>query len=823
MNRGITTAVFALCIQTLIAQSLDPSFHPVFSRAGEVRQLFVLPDGKLLIQGRFDQIGGQSRRSLAQLLPDGSADPAFLPDPSLSLDESAIVHRLPGGKLLVGSGGQLRRLHSDGSLDASFLSPSFNGTIQQIRSLGDSLIYVCGDFDAEDSFPSPRLLRLRADGSCDTLFRADSSLCGSDDQLRLCLPLPDGRVYIAGLLRPDGGNWLLARLKADGSRDSSFSPSNGLINPPQPENARIWDLMALPSGSMVLAAEHLGSSGSSGGLYLYGSSGQLSSYYASSARVTSLASDPTGVYALSNGTLFKLNQSSWFPAITNLINGSGRILRMENGVIYIGGQFTKQGQQNTLSLAAVDLNSFTSLPNFAAQVKMPASIHTFDCQSGKIIADGQFDFVDGSAYAKLVRLNADGSLDGSFSYSGPRNARIGVQADGRIVVSQFNSSSGRQEFKRLLSSGATDNGFQVFNAFLPDAISGIHFLNQGRMLITGKFSYLLPPPLNLPGGGMIALENNGFVNPNFINKWGFGERSAALALQSGKVLVGSQLVQYQGNVLPQLARVNGDYTHDASFQFSGELQEADGSRAEIYAFAEQPDSLILVGGSFRLLNSQPFSPQLIRLRPSGIPDSSFRTGTGFSYADGSPARVERILWMDSVIFVCGKFDRYQGYEVSPGFAALRPNGDPDLRYRLSFLASGSVLDIKADPANPGSLLLCGDFVVAGNQAHTSLARIAVTTAPAIPTSLAGEQASAISLYPNPAQASLRFRLPEGFRPGAVAELLRADGARIRQIPLAAGSSEQTLSLEGLPAGFYWLRVLQEGKAFSAALTKEASN
>src|SRR5688572_16842464 len=83
--------------------------------------------------------------------------------------------------------------------------------------------------------------------------------------------------------------------------------------------------------------------------------------------------------------------------------------------------------------------------------------------SGKILISGYLDYYNGTAIPRFVRLNSDGTLDGTFNMgtgvSGQVND-IGFQSDGKvIIVGQFASYNGTAvgNIARLNADGSLDN------------------------------------------------------------------------------------------------------------------------------------------------------------------------------------------------------------------------------------------------------------------------------------------------------------------------------------------------------------------------------
>ena len=202
-----------------------------------VDALLVQPDGKILLSGRFTALGGQAYNAIGRLNADGTLDTSF--NPGLGGENAYTLARQADGKILVGGtftewAGQPReriaRLNADGTLDTTF-NPGAGGTLWAMRVdalavQADGKILVGGNFDTLGGGACPYLGRLNVDGTLDTTFN----------------PVPDGRVYalalqkdgkilvagafetLDGQARPDIG-----RLNTDGSRDETFNPDTTSI------------------------------------------------------------------------------------------------------------------------------------------------------------------------------------------------------------------------------------------------------------------------------------------------------------------------------------------------------------------------------------------------------------------------------------------------------------------------------------------------------------------------------------------------------------------------------------------------------------------
>jgi uncharacterized delta-60 repeat protein len=79
--------------------SLDVTFDPNADAA--IHTLIMQPDGRLLVGGDFDTIGGQVRHHIARLNSDGSVDAAFAPNANSNVYALALQS---DGKLVAGGG-----------------------------------------------------------------------------------------------------------------------------------------------------------------------------------------------------------------------------------------------------------------------------------------------------------------------------------------------------------------------------------------------------------------------------------------------------------------------------------------------------------------------------------------------------------------------------------------------------------------------------------------------------------------------------------------------------------------------------------------------
>lgn len=203
---------------------VDRDFVPATIEYGEVRNLALQPDGKVLIGGQFSRVGDMFTSQVARLHPDGAVDTTF----SSALNSYAYfraIARQTDGKVLVATDDGLDRLLADGSRDTNFQRfaafqwitngdgmTSANNSLRAVAELSDGKILVGGDLQAIAGLAlGAGVIRLNVDGSWDASFQRFTNGVAS-----ALLVQPDGKIVV-------GRNGRLARLNADGTVDDSFA------------------------------------------------------------------------------------------------------------------------------------------------------------------------------------------------------------------------------------------------------------------------------------------------------------------------------------------------------------------------------------------------------------------------------------------------------------------------------------------------------------------------------------------------------------------------------------------------------------------------
>ncbi len=325
---------------------------------GTILKALVLPDGKIVLGGRYLKIQGQSAPAYARLQANGVLDPTFASDqPSKNeIGEVSAMAYQPDGKLLVGGYFGIRRVNTDGTLDSTFRT-----TIEMPDNLG------------------------------------------SDDySIREIAVLPDGKVLLAGRFSKVNGTSRqgLARVDSSGNLDQGFQPGTGVGN--------VLALKTLDNGQILIGQLNLGATLArlSDGLMLLNADGSVDrSFYAGiDLSVQAIEVQPDGKIVIAGD--FTQVGGDWCQV------GSGA------NYTYCGIRTSRVYLARLLSNGTVDV-SFTPsvLEAPPGQYGVRKSLRSLALQSdGKILATGDCAYFPNLVYGRCVfRVSADGSLDQGFA------------------------------------------------------------------------------------------------------------------------------------------------------------------------------------------------------------------------------------------------------------------------------------------------------------------------------------------------------------------------------------------------------------------------
>lgn len=595
----------------------------------------VQSDGKILIGGTFTTYQGQSQNRLIRLNSDGSKDNSF--NIGTGFNVGIIdVYTQSDGKILIGgnfttyqglSQNRLIRLNSDGSKDTSFnIGTGFNNDVKDISVQADGKILVAGDFTTYQGLSQNRLIRLNSDGSKDTSFNIGT---GFNNYINNLIIQTDGKILIGGYFTTYQGvsqNYLI-RLNPNGTKDTSYDIGSGFNNLVrriyQQTDGKILvgGIFNLFQGQNRFRLMRINTNGSPDDDFEKGTGLNDSVYkinLQSDGKIIAIGSF-TSYGIQSQNRLIRFNSDGIHDSTFNIGSGFNNeplsICTQLDGKILIGGLFTTyQGQpQNRL----IRLNSDGSLDNsFNVGSGFNNSVEYVKLQSdGKIIVGGFFTTYQGVSQNNLIRLNSDGTIDGSFNIGSgfdlpPFCAYI--QDDGKILVGgTFTTFQGQSQNKliRLNSDGSKDNSFDIGVGF----DNGIYSINQQtdtKIIVGGSFINYQ----NQPQNRLIRLNSNGTIDNSFTIGTGFNELVISIQIQTdGKILVGGSFNTYQNQSQKYLIRLNADGTKDNTFDIGTGFVSP-----PINDIIIQTDGKILIGGDYKNYNDLNATSFLVRLYGDSI-------------------------------------------------------------------------------------------------------------------------------------------------------------------------------------------------------------
>jgi uncharacterized delta-60 repeat protein len=718
------------------AGELDTSLNPIVdSVPGSVSSSALQSDGKLIVGGYFKTLGGVLRKNLARLNSDNTIDSSFAPNVNGTVLAIAVQS---DGKIIIGrlftsvggtNRGGIARLNSDGSLDSGFNAEiGGNGFIYDIAVQTDGKILIGGSF-------VPTILRLNADGSTDSTFTSPlnpSNVIIPSVVYSIGIQ-SNGKILIGGLLQvpssfPNSLSTPILRLNTDGAIDNSFSSVT--------TNSNIFDLAVQPDDKIII-----------GGFFTtindvtrlniarLNMDGTLDTSFDAGANTSPIRT----ILLKSDGNILAGFQIGAGNGLALELTGSGSLVRRflgnqvalgavntinqtANGKIFVGGSFFSivNGLPNTGLVFNADgsLDSSVNLNSIAlGGVRKIVSL-----PDGKMIVGGNFNRVNGVGRDRLVRLNANGTIDETFSSTSISAIEIDdiiLQPDGKIIVGgvAVSARSGTLgSLVRLNPDGSVDNSFDTSNVAIR-TVKKLALHSDGKILVS--YSSDRPTTVFL-GGGLLRLNQNGSRDETFTSEVNFPFEDIVV-LPNNQILAGGvfgfrYVNSTTGESIPfnGVIRVNADGTHDRTFRPA--FESVIGRSTSVYTIALQNDGRILVGGSL-FVNGDIMPKGVARLDSNGSLDPVFQLNT-ISNSTGYD-RIEDIkLLPNGKFFAAGLFSNF-GANSFANIARLNANGTIDNSFSTG--TNNIIYDVEVQ--TDGKVLIGGDFELVNGLARTSLARL----------------------------------------------------------------------------------------------------
>jgi uncharacterized delta-60 repeat protein len=519
--------------------------------AGSIRAVVPVPSGtQFYVVGDFLRIGGQIRSRVARFNLDGTLDAGFVPPVFDGIVRAAALQS--DGKLVVGgdfnsAGGvstsRVARLNLDGTLDPAFVGYNTNGVVNAVAVQSDGKILVGGSSTQIGGVPRAALARLNSDGTPDLTYNAQIAIAaGGNAVVNALVRLSDGRLVLGGTFTTVAGvtRGNIAILTTTGALDTTFAPvgagiAGGAVNS-----------LALDSSGKLLVG---------GGFPTFNGTAQN--------RLARLNLDGTLDETLVIGT----GPAGTVTAIQPLAGGT----------FVIGGSFTTYNDISRSSLALIGSNGALDISfNSGMTINIPVFALALD-SAGALLVGGDFNALGGLSRNRLGRVNAaTGAVDGTL------NPAAEFPASVYAVATQPGTGG-----KILVLSNAT----RVGGTAIP---SGLFRLNA---------NLTLDPSYNSGGAGIGFSSTSTFSSLRL------------LVAPDGKAYIAAPMASYNGTARANLARINADGTLDTTFAIGT------GFNNTVTGLALAPGGQLLATGFFTTFNGATVNG-LVRLNSDGSRDTT---------------------------------------------------------------------------------------------------------------------------------------------------------------------------------------------------------
>jgi uncharacterized delta-60 repeat protein len=284
------------------------------------------------------------------------------------------------------------------------------------------------------------------------------------------------------------------------------------------------------------------------------------------------------------------------PVFAVTVTGDVHALALQpDGKIIIAGGFGKVNGQSRRNIARLDADG-TLDGGFSPDAAVNREIRAVAIQpDGKILVAGNFDAMSGRRQNRIARLNADGTRDTSFRIGAGAPAMVwslALQPDGKIIATGDFATFNNKRFARLVrlnENGSLDSTFNPGSG-ADGAVLAVALQKDGKILLGGDFTHVNDVERNRiarlnPDGSADATFNPG-AGPNT------GVRCVSVQ-PDGRILMGGVFTSVQGIARNRLARLNPDGILDTSFD------PGEGASDVIRWVTVEPDGKILIAGGFK--------------------------------------------------------------------------------------------------------------------------------------------------------------------------------------------------------------------------------
>jgi len=501
--------------------SKDSTFITGTGFSSDIKTIITQPDGKILVGGSFTSYKGVTENRIIRLNADGSKDTTFAIGTGPNDDVFSVALQLDGKVLLGGvftayngvTENRIIRLNANGSKDITFdTGIGSNGNIYSITLQSDGKIIVGGVFNIYKGVAENSIIRLNTDGSKDHTYDIGK---GFTLDVYATAIQPDGKILVGGRFTSYKGvtENRIIRLNVDGSKDVSFNTGTGFNG--FGFSNYVSAIVLQPDGKILIAGNF------------------------------------TGYMGVTENFIIRLNPDG--SRDNTFITGNGfnivvnAIALQSDGKILLGGYFMTYNGATENRIIRLNPDGSKDA-TFITGTGFNSGANSITVQpDGKILVGGEFTTYKGVTENRIIRLNTDGSKDTTFTTGTGFNSlvrSIALQSNGKIVIGgDFTTYQGITENNiiRLNADGSKDTTFTTGTGF--DYSVGTIVLNPSeKILVGGAFTTYNGVTENR----IIRLNTDGNKDTAFATGTGFNDYVGSIVLHSdGKIFVGGNFTTYQ--------------------------------------------------------------------------------------------------------------------------------------------------------------------------------------------------------------------------------------------------------------------------------------
>lgn len=547
--------------------SLDTTFDTSSGFNSHVYSVAIQDDGKIIAGGNFTTYNSSAKNYILRLNPDASIDENFV---TSGFNNIVYITQLSNdGKILVGgkftkynnvTKNGIVKLNEDASIDDSFASGSgANNIVRNILVLTDGKLLLGGDFTAYSGIVRNYITRVNENGTIDPSFNPGKGFGASVTSFQ---QQADGKLVIGGSFSVFNNNvkHYVSRVNLDGTLDLAFNPGNAA-------DGTIRNVAIQSTQKIIIV-------------------GNFNSFNdAQNNRIARIDAEGNVDNTLQTGVGTDLTIRT--------------VASQSDDKIIIGGNFTTFNNIQKSYLAR--LTSTGSLDDdFKIGYGPTDVVRDIVIQpDGKVLICGDFTVFNTRTSNRIIRLNIDGSIDSSFQpLSGANNAiyAMKLQSDQKILIAgNFTTYDGiaRNRLARINADGTLDTTFTVTGG-ANGLVNNMAMQTDGKILIGGNFTTYN----GVTSTRIARVNSDGTRDATFVSTVGANGIVESMVIQdNGKILIGGSFTKYNNVNRNYIARLRADGTLDETFN-----KTSNGANKPIYKLFVQNDKFIAVG-DFTAYNS----------------------------------------------------------------------------------------------------------------------------------------------------------------------------------------------------------------------------